>query len=100
MTTTLEQDTFQDPTHASKDTKRAAERPNAETWNLRANPYTVKNLDSVIAHIEMAVAMDDNIAVFGRRYWRARVERIASTPQIMPAQARRLRDLLDQLAEA
>ncbi|WP_213308670.1 hypothetical protein [Paraburkholderia sacchari] len=97
MTTTIEQVAVRDTKRANKDTKHAVTRQDVKTGALGESPYTAKNLDSAIAHLEIVVAVDDNIAVFGRRYWRDRVERIASTPQIVPAQARRLRLLLDQL---
>ncbi|MCP3711072.1 hypothetical protein M3I54_29535 [Paraburkholderia sp. CNPSo 3274] len=75
-------------------------RQDAKTGARGESPYTAKNLDGAITHLELAIAFDDNIAVFGRRYWLDRVQRIASTPEIMPAQARRLGHLLGQLKDA
>ncbi|CAB3808162.1 hypothetical protein LMG28688_06703 [Paraburkholderia caffeinitolerans] len=99
MATTIEQEAVQDSKRANQNTKRVMTHQDIKTGALGESPYTAKNLDGAIAHLEIVVAVDDNIAVFGRRYWRDRVERIASTPQIVPAQARRLRHLLDQLGD-
>lgn len=103
MITTIEQETVQEPKRANQHAKRATTRQEAKTGaqgESPESPYTAKNLDGAITHLEIAVAVDDNIAVFGRRYWLDRIQRMASTPQIMPAQARRLRLLLDQLKDA
>ncbi|QBR02290.1 hypothetical protein [Paraburkholderia pallida] len=100
MITTIEQETFPPPKRANQNAKRAITRQRAQTGAQEESPYTAKSLDGAITHLEIAVAVDDNIAVFGRRYWLDRVERMASTPQIVPAQARRLRYLLDQLKNA
>lgn len=81
-----------DPQYADHQAKRGSTGPQRES------PYTVKNLDGAIAHLEVAIAVDDNIAVFGRRYWRDRVQQIRSTPGILPLQSRRLQYLLHQLA--
>ncbi|NLP63794.1 hypothetical protein [Paraburkholderia sacchari] len=99
MTSTIEQAAVRDTKRANKDLKRVITHQDVKTGAPGESPYTAKNLDSAIAHLEIVVAVDDNIAVFGRRYWRDRVERIASTPQIVPAQAQRLRLLLDQLGD-
>ena len=100
MIIAIEQDTPQRPQSASQTTKRVTADEDAKTGAQTVSPYTAKNLDSAITHLEIAIAFDGNIAVFGRRYWLDRVQRIASTPEIMPAQARRLRHLLDQLEAA
>lgn len=97
MTSSIAREAVQKPESANRNTKRVVTQQNTKTWGLGESPYTAKNIDGAITHLEMAVAVDDNIAVFGRRYWFGRVEHIASTPQIMPAQARRLQCLLDQL---
>jgi hypothetical protein len=72
-----------------------------KTWIQTESPYTVQNLDEAIAHLEAVIAADNHVAVFGRRYWRDRVEQIALTPGILHSQARRLNFLLSRLtAEA
>ncbi|MCP3727956.1 hypothetical protein M3I53_33420 [Paraburkholderia sp. CNPSo 3272] len=100
MTPAIEQETSQHPQSASQNTMRVTTREDAKNGAQPDSPYTAKNLDGAITHLEIAIAFDGNIAVFGRRYWLDRVQRIASTPEIMPAQARRLRHLLDQLEHA
>ena len=97
MIIAIEQETSQRPQSANQNPKGVMARQDAKNGARGQSPYTAKNLDGAITHLEIAVAVDDNIAVFGRRYWLDRVQRIASTPQIMPAQARRLRHLLDRL---
>lgn len=100
MLNAIEKKAFERPKTADQNAKRATTRQNTQTGAQGDSPYTAKNLDGAITHLEIAVAVDDNIAVFGRRYWLDRVQRMASTPQIMPGQARRLRHLLDQLKDA
>lgn len=99
MIIAIEQETFGRPQSANQNAKRVTTRQDAKNGAQGQSPYTAKNLDGAITHLEIAVAVDDNIAVFGRRYWLDRVQRIASTPGIMPAQARRLRHLLDRLKD-
>jgi hypothetical protein len=59
-----------------------------------ANPYTIKNLDAAIAHLEQAVRLDCTAPVFGQTYWQARVRQASLTPGITPSQLRRLQRLL------
>jgi len=95
----IELETLQHPKRANQDAKSVMTRQDAKTGVRLESPYRAKNLDGAITHLEFAVAVDGNIAVFGRGYWLDRVRRIASTPQIVPAQARRLQSLLDQLKD-
>ncbi|MBK5169458.1 hypothetical protein [Paraburkholderia domus] len=62
-----------------------------------ASPYTIKNLDDAIAHLEAAIGADHRKSLFGPRYWYSRVLQVGSTPGIMQAQSRRLKRLLDRL---
>ncbi|MEX3952398.1 hypothetical protein AB4Y40_32145 [Paraburkholderia sp. EG287B] len=100
MIVAIERETPQRTESASPNAKRATTREDAKTGAQAVSPYTAKNLDGAITHLEIAIGFDGNIAVFGRHYWLDRVQRIASTPEIMPAQSRRLRHLLDQLEAA
>ncbi|WP_321913475.1 hypothetical protein [Paraburkholderia sp. J11-2] len=97
MIIAIEPETFQRPQSVNPDVKGVTTREDAKSGARGQSAYTAKNLDAAITHLETAITVDDNIAVFGRRYWLARVQRIASTPEIMPAQACRLRHLLDRL---
>ena len=100
MIIAIEQETFERPKRANQGTLRAMTRQDAKTGARGESAYTAKNLDGAITHLEIAIAVDDNIDVFGPRYWLDRVQRVAATPEIMPAQARRLRHLLDRLKNA
>jgi hypothetical protein len=91
----IELETLQHPKRANQDAKSVMTRRDAKTGVRLESPYRAKNLDGAITHLEFAVAVDGNIA----GYWLDRVRRIASTPQIVPAQARRLQSLLDQLKD-
>ena len=100
MIIAIERETSQRPQSADQLANGVTAREDVKTGARGENPYTAKNLDGAITHLELAIAFDGNISVFGRRYWLARIQRMASTPEIMPAQARRLRHLQDQLKDA
>lgn len=71
----------------------------AKRTGLRGlSPYTVKNLDDAIAHLEMAIAADSAMKIFGHSYWRQRVQQAGSTPGILPAQTHRIIELMKRLA--
>lgn len=97
MIVAIDQESIPHPKLTNQNVQGVTTRLDAKTGVRRESPYRAKNLDGAITHLELAVSADGNIAVFGRRYWLDRVQRIASTPQIMPAQARRLQHLLDRL---
>ena len=69
-----------------------------ETGRRPLSPYTVHNLDSAIAHLEIAINADKSMAIFGSHYWQGRVLELRCTPGIMHAQERRLQSLLDGFA--
>jgi hypothetical protein len=100
MITGIEQQTIERPRSLDQNGKRADPRLDVKAAPQGESPYTAKNLDSAIAHLEVVIAVDDNNAVFGRRYWLGRVQQVALTPGIMPTQSRRLQSLLDQLKDA
>jgi hypothetical protein len=95
----LEQQTRPNPASTDQKTRRVNTRQDTKAGVPGDSPYTAKNLDGAITHLETAIAVDGNIAVFGQRYWRDRVEQIVLTPGIMPTQARRLQQLLEQLKD-
>ena len=68
--------------------------PARQATTRSASPYTIKNLDAAIAHLEHAIRVDRTHSVFGRGYWHARVREASLTPTITPAQLRRLARLL------
>ncbi|WP_321888654.1 hypothetical protein [Paraburkholderia bannensis] len=77
--------------------KTIRERTGTETEVGRRplSPYTVHNLDTAIAHLEIAMSADKAMAIFGLSYWHGRVLEIRSTPGILHSQERRLQCLLD-----
>lgn len=83
---------------AHRGNRAAAVQAKTKIGPRAQSPYTVKNLDDAITHLEVAIAADSSMAIFGRRYWRDRVQQIGSTPGILPAQTRRLRDLSERLS--
>ncbi len=69
-----------------------------ETERRPPSAYTVHNLDTAIAHLEIAMSADRAMAIFGSRYWYGRVLELLSTPGILDFQQRRLQYLLDGFA--
>jgi hypothetical protein len=65
-----------------------------------SSPYTIKNLDHAIAHLEKAIRYDCANPVFGRAYWQARVQQACLTPSIIPSQLSRLQRLLAAIARS
>ena len=84
-----------DPAHRKN---RAVAAQATKTALQIPSPYTIKNLDGAIAHLEVAITADAAMAIFGRRYWRERMQQIGSTPGILPPQMRRLQELLKRLS--
>ncbi len=67
------------------------------TGPRNASPYTARNLDAAIAHLELAIEADREAAVFGPHYWLERVRQAGATPGIVIAQTRRLERLAQHL---
>ncbi|MFM0703592.1 hypothetical protein [Paraburkholderia sediminicola] len=63
------------------------------------SPYTIKNLDAAIVHLEITIAAERKTPVLGANYWRSRMQEVRSTPDILPAQLRRLQHLLVRLKD-
>jgi hypothetical protein len=61
------------------------------------SPYTIRNLDAAISHLERVMANDNALAIFGPTYWRSRIQQVEATPGVMPAQLRRLHTLRKRL---
>ncbi|MGA7778641.1 MAG: hypothetical protein WCA85_13170 [Paraburkholderia sp.] len=64
------------------------------------SPYSIKNLDSAIGHLERVINDERALLIFGPIYWRMRIQQAHATPGIMHTQLRRLRKLLDLLDAA
>lgn len=70
---------------------------------IMTSPYTAKNIDAAILHIERVLAIDGATRVFGQHYWEARVAQIGATPGLTPGQrarVSRLPKLLESATEA
>lgn len=76
------------------DLSKQTPRPTRLALTGSASPYTIKNLDAAIAHLEQAIRFDCTTPVFGQSYWHARVRQVCVTPGITPAQLRKLQRLL------
>jgi hypothetical protein len=49
-----------------------------------ASPYTSKNVDGAIAHLERVLSVNGAAALFGRDYWNARLSEVARCPALTP----------------
>jgi hypothetical protein len=63
------------------------------------SPYTIKNPDAAIDHLETAIAADCKTPVPGANYWRNHAQQVRSTPDIVSAQLHRLLHLPDRLED-
>lgn len=63
-----------------------------------ANPYTGKNVDGAIAHLERALSIPDAARVFGRNYWHIRITELLACPALTPTQTKRISQLAQLLA--
>lgn len=88
------------PNRATRATRATATQTTVITVQRAISPYTAQKLDDAIDHLDIAIAADDTMSIFGRRYWHDRVLQIGATPGILHAQTRRLRQLLDRLGGA
>jgi hypothetical protein len=77
---------------------RAKIEKETEAGRRSLSAYTVHNLDTAIAHLEIAMSADKAMAIFGPSYWHGRVLELRSTPGILRVQERRLLCLLDRFA--
>lgn len=64
------------------------------------SPYTAKNVDAAIAHLERVLSSEGARSLFGQTYWRVRVIQVSATPGLVHTQRVRLQRLLDLLADA
>lgn len=63
-----------------------------------ASPYTAKNIDDAIAHLERVLAIDGAMRVLGQRYWQTRLLQVGATPGLTPGQRARVARLPKLLA--
>jgi hypothetical protein len=65
-----------------------------------ASPYTAKNIDEALTHLERVLAIKDATTVLGRHYWQARVAQISATSALTPGQRARVERLHGLLKDA
>ncbi|MGF6644275.1 hypothetical protein P3T17_002413 [Paraburkholderia sp. GAS82] len=64
------------------------------------SPYTIRDLDAAITHLERVKVNDSALAIFASTSRRSRIRQVEATPGVMPAQLRRLKTLLTRLDHA
>jgi hypothetical protein len=62
------------------------------------SPYTLKNIDAAITHLERVLRSEGADSLFAQTYWRGRVLQAVATPGLMRTQKKRLQRLLDRIA--
>ncbi|MCX4177381.1 MULTISPECIES: hypothetical protein [Paraburkholderia] len=70
---------------------------------IMTSPYTSKNIDEAIVHLERVLAIDGATRVLGQHYWQTRVTQIGATSGLTPGQrarVARLPKLLESATEA
>jgi hypothetical protein len=70
------------------------------TPETAVSPYTAKNIDQALSHLEFVLAVSEVTAVLGMQYWRARVAQIGATSGLTPGQRARMARLPKLLAQA
>jgi hypothetical protein len=63
----------------------------------RNSPYTCHTAEAAISHLERILSAGGADSIFGRTYWRARVEQVSATAGLTPEQRKRLAILLGSL---
>jgi hypothetical protein len=63
-----------------------------------ASPYTGKNVDDAIAHLERVLSVPGVTCVLGRDYWHTRVTELFACPTLAPMQKARISRLAQMLA--
>ncbi|WP_338048524.1 hypothetical protein [Paraburkholderia terrae] len=61
------------------------------------SPYTFRDIDAAIAHLEAVLDKEGASSLFSRAYWRERVLQASSTTGLAPKQQQRLHRLLARI---
>ncbi|MGF6303023.1 hypothetical protein OKW43_005722 [Paraburkholderia sp. WC7.3g] len=61
------------------------------------SPYTFRDIDAAIAHLEQVLGAEGADSLFSRTYWRGRVLQALATPGLLPNQQQRLQRLLESI---
>ncbi|SAK95640.1 hypothetical protein [Caballeronia ptereochthonis] len=63
------------------------------------SPYTARNVDAAIRHLERVLSAEGANSMFGQTYWRTRVRQVSATRGLQREQRARLERLMKLLAE-
>lgn len=61
------------------------------------SPYTVRNIEPAIDHLEQVLSAEGADSLFSQAYWRVRVLQALATAGLLPNQRKRLQQLLDTI---
>ncbi|SAL73994.1 hypothetical protein AWB71_04756 [Caballeronia peredens] len=64
------------------------------------SPYTARNVDAAIRHLERVLSAEGANSLFGQTYWRTRVQQVSATRGLQREQRARLERLMKRLADA
>ena len=63
------------------------------------SPFTARNVDAAIGHLERVLSAEGANSLFGQTYWRTRVQQVSATRGLQREQRARLERLMNLLAE-
>jgi hypothetical protein len=63
----------------------------------RSSPYTFRNIDAAITHLEHILSGEGATSLFSKTYWRGRVLQASATSGLAPKQRQRLHRLLERI---
>ncbi|SAK96352.1 hypothetical protein AWB79_07328 [Caballeronia hypogeia] len=64
------------------------------------SPYTARNVDAAIGHLERVLSAEGANSLFGQTYWRTRVQQVSATRGLHHEQRARLARLMRLLSDA
>jgi len=63
------------------------------------SPYTLRNVDAAIGHLERVLSAEGANSLFGQTYWRTRVQQVRATRGLQREQRARLERLMKLLTD-
>ena len=63
------------------------------------SPYTTRNVDAAIVHLERVLSAEGANSLFGQTYWRTRVRQVSATRGLHREQRARLERLMKLLSD-
>ncbi|SAL66136.1 hypothetical protein AWB70_06245 [Caballeronia cordobensis] len=75
------------------------ERPREPAATI-TSPYTPRNVDAAIWHLERVLSAEGANSLFGQTYWRTRVRQVSATRGLQREQRARLERLMKLLSDA